>query len=457
MSEEIKKLSVFDVFAQTAETLQEAEEKSRLEQGRPQIDRFRTGEDGTYSVRVLPLAPDVIRNDKGEIIGVKPLDQKGFEYSIQQQFLTIQLPGKDDKQRKISVPVIRSSIKPIGLSGDLIDTYIKIAKEKYGSDEKYIEKLTSGGYEGGLKWSHQRAMYVLNLEDKSPKPKLWQVSFSQYKSIDDARIRLWHEELQDNEDAGCPLTSITDAYPLTIVRTTKNKKTEYTFELARKKRPLQEDEVMALLEAPKIPEIIYHFSRYQLEAEKVALEQYDEIKKTNICQEQEFKDMFEQLLGELPKDDNSHFDLNDAGKKEETTGDLTLDSLFERYDKIVDEGLPSTSDEYKELREDIRTFVQEKEIDVFLSRSMDNLAMLEAVEKAIEEGAYKKEEPAPEPEPEKKEEEPEKEAPRRRRSSRPVVEEEPEPEPEPDEPEVADAPEEEEQKEEELPRRRKRR
>ena len=455
------KFSVFEVFEQTAETLQEAEERSRLEQGRPQVDRFRTSEDGTYSVRVLPLAPEVERNEKGEIISVKPLEDKGFEYPLQQLFLDIQLPEKNGKARKISVPVIRSSAKPISMSGDLIDTYINIVREKYANDEDVVKKVTSGSFEGGLKWSHQRVMYILNLEEKTPKIMLYQVSYAQYKQIDDARIRLWKEERDDNENAGCPLTSISNAYPLTIIRNTKNNKVEYNFELARKKRPLKEEEAIALLEAPKIPEIIYHFSRYQLEAEKVALEQYDERHKLSVTSEQEFKDMYDQLLGELPKDDNSHFDLNTVGKEEKgADGDVTLDSLFERYDEIADKGLGKTSDEYKALREDIRMFVQENNVDVYLSRNMDNLEMLEAIEKAVKEGAFKKE-PEKEDTPDEKEE-PKVETPRRRRAPRPTEEEQEQKEPE--KVEVKEEPQEEEKADEgdeepveELPRRRRRR
>lgn len=452
---EINKFSVFDVFEQTAETLEQAEERARLEQSRPQVDRFRTSEDGTYSVRVLPIAPEVERNEKGEIIGIKPFDNNGYSYPLQQQFLSIQLPEKNGKKREISVPVIRSSVKPIDLSGDLIDTYVRIAKEKYGHDEDIVKKVSSGNFEGGLKWTHMRVMYVLNLEDKSPKPLLWQPSYSQYRTIDDSRLRLWKEEKAEDEKVGCPLVSFRDAYPLNIIRSSKNKKVEYSFELARKRRPLSEDELMTLLDTPRIPDIIYHFTRYQLEAEKVALEQYDEKHRISITNEQEFKDMYNTLLGELPKDDNSHFSINDAGKdSDDSDGDITIDSLFERYDKIVDAGLSSTSDEYKELRESIREFVQDNKLDVYLSRSMDNLEMLEAVEKAIKDGAYIKDEVEEKREAVKKEPE---EKPIRRRSARPVVEEEEKPveEEKPDEKE-ADEPVD-EQPEEETPRRRRRR
>lgn len=57
MSEEKRKLSAFEAFQQTQLTFAEAEEKAKQEAGAPKVERFRMGEDGEYSIRVLPLAP----------------------------------------------------------------------------------------------------------------------------------------------------------------------------------------------------------------------------------------------------------------------------------------------------------------------------------------------------------------------------------------------------------------
>lgn len=57
MSEEKRKLSAFEAFKQTQLTFAEAEEKAKQEAGAPKVERFRIGEDGEYSIRVLPLAP----------------------------------------------------------------------------------------------------------------------------------------------------------------------------------------------------------------------------------------------------------------------------------------------------------------------------------------------------------------------------------------------------------------
>ena len=125
MSEEKRKLSAFEAFQQTQLTFAEAEEKAKQEAGAPKVERFRIGEDGEYSIRVLPLAPSF--DNEGNII---PMDRKGYEYAVHQFFLTIEVPGKKGKKpKKISIPVIRTTDKEVGKSVDLLDTYVKIGKE----------------------------------------------------------------------------------------------------------------------------------------------------------------------------------------------------------------------------------------------------------------------------------------------------------------------------------------
>ena len=56
------------------------------------------GEDGEYSIRVLPLAPTF--DAEGNIL---PMDRKGYEYPVHQFFLGIKVPGKKGKKPKKSV------------------------------------------------------------------------------------------------------------------------------------------------------------------------------------------------------------------------------------------------------------------------------------------------------------------------------------------------------------------
>lgn len=388
MSEE-KKLNLFGIFSQVQESYQEAESRAKSEQGAPKIERFRTGEDGKYQIRVLPLAPVV--NDDGEVL---PMDRKGYEYPLRQMFLDIQVPGKGSKgkPKMINVPVIQATQKGVGKSVDLIDTYVKIAKEMYADDQEVLDLIASNSFSHGLKWNSLRCMYVIDLDHRNKGPMLYQPSYSQYRDMDDAKLDLWNELLEDNKEQPCPISAFQGAYPVTINRKNNNGKTEYKFSISTvkssSKYDLTEDELQKLFDLPRINEVIYRYTKYQLEATKVFLEQYDERHELEVTKEKDFEDAYKQLLGELPKDDTSSFDLAKAGKDSkdgdgEKGGELTFDDLCDRYDNIVDQDLSSDSDEYQELRADIAKFAKDNGYDLRVSHSKTNSDLLDELEDLI--------------------------------------------------------------------------
>lgn len=383
MSEEAKKLSAFEAFAQTQLTYAEAEEKAKQEAGAPRVERFRIGEDGEYSIRILPLAP--VFDEDGKIL---PMDRKGYEYPVHQLFLAIEVPSKKGgKAKKINIPVIRTTAKEVGYSVDLIDTYVKIAKEMYADDEDLIKLITGNSYSGGLRWNYQHAMMILDVssdKERSKGPQLLQTSHSQYKDINAANMRLWKELREDGEQETCPISGFTDAYPVKIIRGSNNGKTEYTIEIGRKTLDIKESEAEKLLELPRIPEQIYRFTRYQFEAILTFLKQYDEKHDMEVCKEPDFIEAVEKLKGELPADDNSHFDLTGAASKDSGKDEMTIDSLYQEYDAIVEQDLNEKSDEYQDLREKIRQFIEDKGLDVRISRTKNNQQLLQEIEEALD-------------------------------------------------------------------------
>lgn len=417
-------ISLIDIFSQQEFTLQEAEEKRKKELGAPKVERFRIGEDGEYIVRVLPLAP--VLDENGQPM---KMERRGYEYPIYQQFLNINIPTQTGKKpKKITVPVIKATQKGVDKSVDLIETYVTIAKEKYSDDADFMKRIESNSFSGGLRYDYQHVAYVFDLTDgKSRKgPYLWQMSNPMYKGIEELKVNTWK---RDAARLGgvirCPLTSIT-ATPLVITRTTKGK-TDYKYGFDRITDTLKEEELKTLLDLPRIPDIIYRITRYQVEATIEFLKQYDELNDVDVCSEQDFKDACDKLLDEIPSDDNSHFsivDKDDDNKKEE----ITLDSLYARHDANNAAGNGEGSEEYKQLRLEIQQYVNEKGYDIRLSHSKNNQTLLEEIDE-IENGEQRDEEV--------EEEKPVQEAPvekpaRRSRPSRPVVAA-PEPEPEKDE------------------------
>lgn len=382
MSEELKKLNAFEAFKLTQQTYAEAEEKAKVEAGTPKVERFRIGEDGEYSIRILPLAPNF--DEDGNVL---PMDRKGYEYAVHQLFIAIDVPSKKGKNKKINIPVIRTTDKEVGYSVDLIDTYVKIAKEMYSDDEELIKMISGGSFGGGLRWNYQHAIMVLDTssdKERAKGPQLWQCSHAQYKEIDAAKMRLWKELRADDGQETCPISGFTDAYPVKVIRSNSNNRVEYTIEIGRKTLDIKEEELERLLALPRIPEQIYRYTKYQMEATLAFLKQYDEKHDMEVCNEPDFKEAVDKLAGELPADDTSHFDLTGAANKEEDKGKVTIDSLWGEYDMIIDQDLGEKSDEYQELREKIRQFIEDKRLDVRISKTKNNLQLLNEIEEALD-------------------------------------------------------------------------
>lgn len=112
----------------------------------------------------------------------------------------------------------------VGLSVDLIDTYLKVAEEKYGDDEKLMKKVQGSGFEGGLKWNSQRCMYIIDAEKRKEGIQMLTLSYSQYKDLEERKLTLWKKKLNKDPKHPCPISSLEYAYPVEITRKEENKK-----------------------------------------------------------------------------------------------------------------------------------------------------------------------------------------------------------------------------------------
>lgn len=412
---EEKKLTPFDLFANHQETYEEACQKNAEESKSFQRTKhFRIESVGTYPVRILPIAPTQQPD------GSYKLDRKGYEYPIKTQVLRIDNPkskGKKDKQ--FFVNVCQSSYA--GISVDLIDTYIQVAEAKYGDDEKLIKKIKGTGFEGGLKWNSQRCMYIFDYKKRTEGIQLLTLSFAQYKELEDRKLAIWKKLLEKNSQYPCPISSIDKAFPVEITRKEENGKTNYTFNIDTigGVDELAPEELESLLQTTRLPEVMYRYTRFHLEATIEFLKQYDAKMEMTVMESKEIADTIEKIKLELPADDKSHFSFDKKERKggeddenNEETGD-ELDSLWERWEKLNERGLGDKTDEGQELRDDIRGYIEDNELNIRVTRGKTNKDLLEEIEDALENAKdtpAETEEPSDEPDP-KQPEEPEEETP----------------------------------------------
>lgn len=383
--EEQKILSAFDAFAQTQETYEEAVKKSQEESSFDRVPRFAMDKPGKYSVRILPIAPTQQED------GTWKLDRKGYEYPVKNYVLKIENPKATDKKNKmLYVNIVQGDY--VGLSADLLDTYVKIAEEKYGDDEKFIKKVKGNSFDGGLKWNSQRAIYVLNAansETRAQGIQMLTLSYSQYKELEERKLDIWKKLLQKDPKYPCPISSVANAFPVEITRKEENKKTSYSFniDVIGGYDKLSEEEMKTLLDTQRIPDSLYRYTRFHMEATIEFLKQYDAKYDVNVMESKEMLETIEKIKMELPTDDKSHFSFDRKSKDDDNAADEdpnSIDALWNRLEKLEEQNIGDKTEEGQELRDDIRAFIDDNELAVRVTRAKTNRDLLTEIDDALE-------------------------------------------------------------------------
>ena len=380
MMEQEKERSLYDVFAASQETFEDAKKKSNEESSK-RASFFRFAKDGTYAIRILPLAP--VQDQDGNFL---PLERKGYEYPLRSLMLKIENPKKIVKGKPAITYVTVCNAKYAfkeSLNADLIDTYVSVACEKYADDDKLCKKLREGSFSGGLKWDSRRCMYVIDLENTGDGIQILQLSYSQYKDLEERKLNLWSKLNKNGKMVPCPISSIDSAYPVEITRKTENGKPTYSFNIdtVSDKDVLEEAVLAQLIAMPRLPEQIYRYTRYHLEATVVYLEQLDEKFDIDVMAEKKVQNCIEQIKTLLPADDQSHFTLGE-GKEDESDGASAndIDSLWARYDALCNDGFDDQTAEGQELRTDIMAYIEANDLNVKVTRKKTNEDILNEIE-----------------------------------------------------------------------------
>ena len=375
-------MSVEDLFLKSQESYETAQARAAEEnKGFAKTEFFRLEKLGTYRLRVLPIAP----NPDGTT------DRNGYEYPIHQMLLELEKSSKSNKAQYAYVTVPRTT--DAGYSVDLIDTYRRMAvsEAKDNGDEKMAEKIAGGSFGGGLKFSYGHATYILDLDERAKGIQLLTLSHSQFKDLDERKFKLWQKKLAKNSSYPCPISSIANAYPVEIEKKKNNSKTEYAISIDNEADTdtLSKEELTALLNTPRIPEIIFRYSRYQFGATVEFLKQCDNKYNLNIMDSEEMKEAIEKLSSELSKEDTSEFTFDKRSKDAKENAEnstVSIDSLFDKFEDLQEQGLGDKTEEGQELRGLIRAFIEQEHLSVRITRSTSNQELLDMIEEAMQGG-----------------------------------------------------------------------
>lgn len=389
-------LSVEDLFLGFQESFSEAHARA-LEENKSfaKTEFFRMDKLGVYRLRIMPIAPS--KTDT--------VERKGYEWPVHQMLMDLEKPGSGTKPQFLYVTVCRAT--EAGYSVDLIDTYrtkaVQMAKD--AGDEKLAEKIGGGSFGGGLKYNYSHAMYVLDLSERGKGYQLMTLSHAQFKDLEERKFKLWEKKTAKNPLYPCPISSVHNAYPVEIEKKKNGGKTEYDISIDNESdnAVLSLEELNLLMSSPRIPEIIYRYSRYHYEATLEYLKQCDAKYGLKVMDTPEMAEAIDTLAEELPKEDTSSFSFDKRSKDSKENQDsnsLSLDMLYSRFDELQEQGLGDKTEQGQELRAMIRTFIEQEKLSVRVTRSTTNGELLDLLEDAIHNPAAPTEDTPADPEPE---------------------------------------------------------
>ena len=383
MSDE--KLAALGAFEETAMSYEEAQQKVKAE-SRIKTNYFRLDKDGEYTFRVLPLAPV-------QVDGKWVLDRKGYEYPLVSYMIGFPTETRG-KFNYVSI-IDPRQVYP-NIDGDLFRAYYDLAVAELGDDKKAIESLGNVVTKGGaaITPSFLHCIYVIDQDEPAKGIQMLQLSNSQYQALETLKMSTWRDLLKDDPKTRCPLSDFKEGYNV-IATKDKSKKPPVTFNLSRRAAPVDAGVAQELLDMERIPNVIYRYTRYHLEATVEYLKMLDERYDFDFMKEgddgefanEKINTIYQQIKMSLPSDDHSHFNKNNMGGSDSEnaeTDQITLDTLRELVEKCND--LEPASDEYVAAKTTFENFIKVNGLS-YVPRRYHNLAdMLEEIEDELGEG-----------------------------------------------------------------------
>ena len=367
--EELSSKSLEDLFSENQETFEESQaRKAEEEVSYSKVKYFTMDKEKTYKIRILPLPPNSQR--------------RGYEYPLHEYMMKIKNPSTG-KIRYVNA----CRATEAGISVDLIDSYRKLALKKVKGDENMEKKIKGGSFYDGLGMDYKRVMYIFDLDNRDEGMMIWKASNGQFKNMEEVKETFWKRLIDKykNPKQPCPISSWNMAYPLEIKKKKKDRKAEYAFSIDPFADPMRltQEELKALMEATPINNLIYRFTKFQLEAEIVFLKQYEEETGLDLMDTQEIQDVIAKIKSELPANDDSSFSFDT--KDDDNVGDdsLSFDDISAMFDEFQNEGGKEKSEKGQELRGIVIEYIKRKGLEIVVTRKKTISNLLDEIEDAI--------------------------------------------------------------------------
>lgn len=225
--------------------------------------------------------------------------------------------GDDGEMKRGTV---YDSILHGGTEMDLVQEYVRFAKKKYGTDGAKMEALLGTGMTSqSLNPQYSWMCYASVVkEGEKLTPKLWEFK----KMVRDLLNKLAFSEDEDEPIEVDPFTDPDEGTPV-LVKYNKNpnrKKGEQYYEvsLAKKPRPITDEELETFANIKPLSEVIPTYSMRDFDRALEGLQNWDEINNFNLFDDDEWLEIVEKVKAQYESDSDDD-DEEEKPKRKKTT------------------------------------------------------------------------------------------------------------------------------------------
>lgn len=305
-----------------------------------------------------------------------------------------------------------------GTEFDLIDEYIKFAKNRFAEDDDKMERL-SGGF--GSKYGKTSLRPTFSWicyadvvqEDNELKAKIWEFG----KTVRDALNRLAMSEDEDEPIEVDPFTDPDEGLPVLVkyLKTPNKKAGEENYSVSfgkkPKARPLTDEELKAFQDVKPLTEVIPKYGMRQFDKALEGLQNWDQENEFGLFEDDEWLEVVEKVKAQYdaPDDEEEEKSKKTAKKtapkpkkKAEPEPEEEEPEEEEEPDEPEEEEEPE-DDEYDDMdRNELKRYIKKNGLDIVVRKSMSDDDIRNAIREAVKADDDEEEE-----EPEEEEEEPE--------------------------------------------------
>ena len=290
-----------------------------------------------------------------------------------------------------------------GTKMDVVQEYVKMAKNKWANDDEKIEKLVGTQMNSNsLNPSYSWICYADKVDgDNTLKAKLWEFK----KMVRDGLNRLTFSEDEDDVIETDPFTDPDEGLLVNVTYHKKpNKKRgenfyEVDFGKKAKTRPLTDEELEYFASLKPLNEVLPHYGMDQFERALSGLQIFDDDNEIGLFEDDEWLEKVEEIRAQY---DNSDSDDDEPKKKktakkvakkveedddsedEDDSSDNEEEESSDDDDSEDEDEEESEEDEFESMdRKALKKYIKDNDLDISVKKSMEDDEIREAIRKAV--------------------------------------------------------------------------